>query len=182
MPAEVEERMFERFVHRGDLPLIVGSVGLGLAISKMLAEGMGGRIAYRRTENHTIFEVTLQTAERPASEPSPDWLRAADVAADAAPDLAPGAAPDMVDVATTSAGDSSLKSDDDNESATQAGLAGIALSDGIRHALEVEGVSTIEDLLALSEQDLLAIEGIGSSSLRVIERSLAEQDSFPTEA
>ena len=72
VPEEVEGRMFERFVHRGDQPLIVGSVGLGLAISKVLAEGMGGEVAYRRAENCTVFEVTMQTAETPASALPPD--------------------------------------------------------------------------------------------------------------
>ncbi len=57
---DLEDRMFERFVHRGDQPLLVGSVGLGLAISKVLAEGMSGRIAYRRSDEETIFEVTLE--------------------------------------------------------------------------------------------------------------------------
>ena len=69
---DVEQRMFERFVHRGDQPLLVGSVGLGLAISKVLAEGMSGRIAYRRSENETVFEVTLERAIGPDVEMPPD--------------------------------------------------------------------------------------------------------------
>ncbi len=72
VPEDVKDRMFQRFVHRGDQPLIVGSVGLGLSISKVLAEGMGGRIAYRRTEQFTIFEATLERAEPPAAGLPPD--------------------------------------------------------------------------------------------------------------
>jgi len=63
VPPEVESRMFERFVHRGDDPLIMGSVGLGLSISKVLADGMGGKIGYRRDGDLTVFEVSLQLAE-----------------------------------------------------------------------------------------------------------------------
>ena len=62
IPAEVESRLFERFVHQGDRPLIVGSVGLGLAISKVLAEGMNGTISYQRTAGRTAFELTLPIA------------------------------------------------------------------------------------------------------------------------
>ncbi|MEE9205945.1 MAG: ATP-binding protein, partial [Acidimicrobiia bacterium] len=69
---DVEQRMFERFVHRGDQPLLVGSVGLGLAISKVLAEGMSGRIAYRRSDEETIFEVTLERAIGPDAQMPPD--------------------------------------------------------------------------------------------------------------
>ena len=63
VPPEVETRMFERFVHRGDEPLIMGSVGLGLSISRVLADGMGGKIGYRRDGDLTVFEVTLQLAQ-----------------------------------------------------------------------------------------------------------------------
>lgn len=67
IPAEIEDRLFERFVHQGDRPLIVGSVGLGLAITRVLAEGMGGSIGYRRNAGLTIFSLRLaNAAERPA--------------------------------------------------------------------------------------------------------------------
>jgi len=62
VPEEIEQRLFERFVHQGDRPLIVGSVGLGLAITRVLTEGMGGRIDYRRQDGRTIFEVRLALA------------------------------------------------------------------------------------------------------------------------
>lgn len=62
VPDEVAPRLFERFVHQGDRPLTTGSVGLGLAISRVLAEGMGGTIAYRRTGGNTVFSVVLRPA------------------------------------------------------------------------------------------------------------------------
>ena len=62
VPPEIEARLFERFVHQGDRPLIVGSVGLGLAICKVLADGMNGTIAYQRAEGRTAFEVRLPLA------------------------------------------------------------------------------------------------------------------------
>ncbi len=72
VPQDVENRMFERFVHRGDQPLLVGSIGLGLAISKVLAEGMSGTIAYRRSNDETTFEVILERAIGPDAEMPPD--------------------------------------------------------------------------------------------------------------
>lgn len=73
VPPEVEERMFERFVHRGDTPLIIGSVGLGLSISRLLAEGMHGSLGYARTDGATTFRVTLDAANPhpPALPPDP---------------------------------------------------------------------------------------------------------------
>lgn len=62
VPEDVSQRLFERFVHQGDRPLTVGSVGLGLAICRVLAEGMGGSIGYRRQAAHTVFTVRLPLA------------------------------------------------------------------------------------------------------------------------
>jgi len=62
VPDEVSQRLFERFVHQGDRPLTVGSVGLGLAICRVLAEGMGGSISYRRESGCTVFTVRLPLA------------------------------------------------------------------------------------------------------------------------
>jgi len=84
VPPDVEERMFQRFVHRGDQPLIVGSVGLGLSITKVLAEGMNGLIVYHRRDHETVFEVTLELEPTAASEALP-------------PDPAPHQAPALLD-------------------------------------------------------------------------------------
>jgi len=63
VPDDVSSRLFERFVHQGDRPLTIGSVGLGLAICRVLAEGMGGSIAYRREADSTVFTVHLPLAQ-----------------------------------------------------------------------------------------------------------------------
>lgn len=58
----VEERLFQRFVHQGHQPLLVGSVGLGLSIVRLLAEGMNGSVAYERANGETRFVVTMPLA------------------------------------------------------------------------------------------------------------------------
>ncbi len=78
IPAEVEQRLFSRYIHDGDSALTTGTVGLGLAVVKILAEGMGGRIRYERDEGWTRFVLDLPlatTAATPvvstAEEPAP---------------------------------------------------------------------------------------------------------------
>lgn len=68
--AEISARIFERYVHRGQAPLVTGSVGLGLSIVRLLAEGMDSTVSYRRTTDLTVFELRLplvQTREAPKS-------------------------------------------------------------------------------------------------------------------
>lgn len=58
----VSDRLFQRFVHQGHQPLLVGSVGLGLSIVRILAEGMGGGVSYERTDGETRFVVMIPLA------------------------------------------------------------------------------------------------------------------------
>lgn len=76
VPPEIEGRLFSRYVHEGDVPLQEGSVGLGLAIARSFAEGMGGSLQYHRTDDLTCFEVRLPAAP---SEPVLEGVAAAAV-------------------------------------------------------------------------------------------------------
>jgi signal transduction histidine kinase len=62
VPEEIEDRIFERFVHEGSEPLLTGSVGLGLAIARMLAEEMAGELTYERVDGETRFVLSLLQA------------------------------------------------------------------------------------------------------------------------
>ena len=62
IPPELEPRLFQRFLHRGDMPLVLGSVGLGLSIVRALAEGMGGAVWYERRRGWTCFVVRVPLA------------------------------------------------------------------------------------------------------------------------
>lgn len=63
VPAEIEERLFQRFVHRGSLVTAPGGVGIGLSIVRALVEGMGGTIAYQRHDGWSEFQVALPLSD-----------------------------------------------------------------------------------------------------------------------
>lgn len=65
VPAEMEPRLFSRFIHQGDDPLTKGSIGLGLAVVKALVEGMNGTVVYDRSDGFTRFIVRLPLAPDP---------------------------------------------------------------------------------------------------------------------
>lgn len=67
VPREIEERLFQRFVHRGSLVTAPGGVGIGLSIVRALVEGMGGTIDYARSGGWTEFRVAVPLA--PEVEP-----------------------------------------------------------------------------------------------------------------
>lgn len=66
VPPDLQPRLFKRFIHLADEPLLVGSVGLGLYIARVLAVGMGGDLRYERRdgESHFTLELELTTADR----------------------------------------------------------------------------------------------------------------------
>ncbi len=62
IPDELRQRLFQRYLHEGDMPTVLGSVGLGLSIVSALAEGMGGAVWYERNEGWTSFVVRIPLA------------------------------------------------------------------------------------------------------------------------
>lgn len=62
VPPELEDRLFSRFVHQGRDPLLTGTVGLGLAVARLLTTRSGGTISYRREDGATVFAVTFPLA------------------------------------------------------------------------------------------------------------------------
>lgn len=70
VPQSIKNRMFDRFVHKGSEPLVAGSLGLGLSISRTLAEVMGGSLRYERSYGLTRFVVSLPLSSEPAQRQS----------------------------------------------------------------------------------------------------------------
>lgn len=68
IPVELRARLFQRYLHEGDMPLVLGSVGLGLSIVRGLSEGMGGAVWYERRDGWTSFvvRVPLATDDEPS--------------------------------------------------------------------------------------------------------------------
>ena len=62
VPTEIEDRLFERFIHQGHQTATKDSVGLGLSIVHALTQGMGGSIAYERIGGETHFTIRLPLA------------------------------------------------------------------------------------------------------------------------
>ncbi len=60
------ERIFEQFVQVQNGPDVSSSVGLGLPISRLLAERMGGSLSYRFEDDQSKFDLSLP-AEMPQS-------------------------------------------------------------------------------------------------------------------
>ncbi len=68
VPLHKVSRLFTRYVHEGEDPLTTGSVGMGLAVVKILAEGMGGEVRYERQDGWSQFIVTLPSREGNAAQ------------------------------------------------------------------------------------------------------------------
>jgi len=56
---EVLRRLFEPFSHGSKS----GSLGLGLAVSRKLAQAMGGDLSYRKESDTTVFELLLRSGD-----------------------------------------------------------------------------------------------------------------------
>ncbi len=62
IPDELIDRLFEPFAHGDHGSSQPASTGLGLAVSKNLAQLMGGDLVYRRTGNWSVFSLLLPLA------------------------------------------------------------------------------------------------------------------------
>ena len=74
IPAALEDRLFTRFIHQGDEPLLTGSVGLGLAIAQLLTNLTGGTIAYARQRDETVFTVRFPIVSAEVSPAGPAFV------------------------------------------------------------------------------------------------------------
>ena len=63
LPKELEDRVFQRFIHQDERTAVKDSVGLGLSIVRALAEGMSGAVTYEREAGETRFVVTMPLAD-----------------------------------------------------------------------------------------------------------------------
>jgi len=71
VPTEIEDRLFERFIHQGHQTATKDSVGLGLSIVHALAQGMGGSINYQRINGETHFTIRIpltDTQQQPTQQ------------------------------------------------------------------------------------------------------------------
>lgn len=59
VPEEDRDRIFEQFGQSAAAVEVASSVGLGLPISRLLAERMGGNLTYRYVDHHSIFDLEL---------------------------------------------------------------------------------------------------------------------------
>jgi len=67
IPGHQHDRIFDTYHTAHATPGRPGSVGIGLSISRQLAELMGGSVDYRRVDGRSVFAVTLRRADPPAT-------------------------------------------------------------------------------------------------------------------
>lgn len=63
IPPEEHERVFEAYTRAHDRPGMTASVGLGLTVSRQLAELMEGTVDYSREQGLSIFRLKIPLAE-----------------------------------------------------------------------------------------------------------------------
>lgn len=66
-PEEDWERIFDRCVSMAEVATQPSSVGLGLAVSRQLAEMMGGDLTYAYREGESVFRLRVPVAVDVAS-------------------------------------------------------------------------------------------------------------------
>jgi signal transduction histidine kinase len=63
VPTELVDDVFRPYVHSARDSLVTGSLGLGLAVAKQLADQMGCRLSHQRLNGCTLFVLDLPLAE-----------------------------------------------------------------------------------------------------------------------
>lgn len=71
VPPDEEEQIFQPYFRSSAHPEQVGSIGVGLTISRHLARLMGGDLLYARRDGHTSFRLVLLPAEAPGATEDP---------------------------------------------------------------------------------------------------------------
>ncbi len=66
IPMDLRAKIFEPYERAHSAKGVTGSVGLGLSVSRTLAELMGGSLSYRHTSGESVFDLTLPIASSPA--------------------------------------------------------------------------------------------------------------------
>jgi nitrogen-specific signal transduction histidine kinase len=56
------DTVFEPYVHSAQDALVTGTLGLGLAVAKKLAEQMDCSLTYQRTNGYTLFVLDVPVA------------------------------------------------------------------------------------------------------------------------
>ena len=69
IPKELHDRLFQRYLHKGDLPLVVGSVGLRVIHRPRPLRGDGWRRWYERRSGWTSFVIRVPLAAHTDASP-----------------------------------------------------------------------------------------------------------------
>jgi signal transduction histidine kinase len=63
VPAELLDNVFRPYVHSARDSLVTGSLGLGLAVAKQLADQMGCHLTHQRLNGYTLFVLDMPLAQ-----------------------------------------------------------------------------------------------------------------------
>lgn len=71
IPPEHSEKIFQPYYHSHATAGRPDSIGLGLSVSRMLAQRMGGDLSHRLVDGETIFQLTLPVTAPQRDDPNP---------------------------------------------------------------------------------------------------------------
>jgi signal transduction histidine kinase len=67
VPVEAVDTIFEAYRSAHSKTVEPGSVGLGLAVSRSMAQMMGGELIYERRDGHTWFTLSIPAVSKPTA-------------------------------------------------------------------------------------------------------------------